>query len=100
MFDWVTLVGTLAAIASVSSFAPQAWRIIRTREVEGLSWRMYALTVAAFALWSAFGIMKREWPIIVPNLLCLLLAAFILMMLVLPQQKREKVADVIDPATD
>lgn len=95
--SWANVIGTLAAIASVLSFAPQAWRIIRTRETEGLSVRMYALTVVGFALWLAFGIVRMEWAIIVPNLLCLLFAIFILVMLLLPERKREAVADAIDP---
>jgi len=95
--ETVTIVGSLAAIASVSSFAPQAWRIIRTRSTEGLSAGMYALTVAAFALWLTFGILKTEWAIIVPNALCLMLSAFILSMIVMPQAKTVAVAEVLDP---
>jgi MtN3 and saliva related transmembrane protein len=96
--DWITIIGSIAAAASVASFAPQAWRIIRTRETKGLSARMYALTVLAFALWLTFGILKGEWPIIVPNALCLLLAGFILAMLIMPRRMRAKVADALDPA--
>ncbi len=95
--ETVTIVGSLAAIASVSSFAPQAWRIIRTRSTEGLSAGMYALTVAAFALWLTFGILKTEWAIILPNALCLMLSAFILSMIVMPQAKTVAVAEVLDP---
>ena len=95
--ETVTIVGSLAAIASVSSFAPQAWRIIRTRSTEGLSGGMYALTVAAFALWLTFGILKTEWAIILPNALCLMLSAFILSMIVMPQAKTVAVAEVLDP---
>lgn len=96
--DVINIVGTLAAILSVSSFAPQAWRIIRTRETKGLSVRMYLLTVIGFTLWFTYGILLGQWPIIVPNFLCLLLAGFILMMLLLPRHLRHKVADTIDPS--
>lgn len=95
--DTLTIIGSLAAAASVTSFAPQAWRIIRTRETEGLSVGMYALTVSAFALWLTFGIISDQWTIIVPNFLCLVLACFILMMLIVPARARDKVADAIDP---
>lgn len=93
----VTLVGALAATASVASFSPQAWRIIRTRSTEGLSAAMYSLTVIAFALWLGFGILKSEIAIIVPNALCLLLSAFILGMIFLPTRKAAVVAEAIDP---
>ena len=97
MIDTVQIIGTLAACASVASFLPQAWKIIKTRDVEGLSPLMYLLTVSAFALWMTFGLLKGEWALIVPNGLCLAAAAFILAMVLLPKQKREEVADVLDP---
>jgi len=42
--------GSLAALASTISFAPQAWKIIRTRQTGDISRGMYAITVTAFAL--------------------------------------------------
>lgn len=95
--DTSNIVGIAAAIASVTSFAPQAWRIIRTRSTEGLSSGMYSLTVAAFALWLTFGILRSEFAIIVPNALCLILSAFIFVMILLPDQKVAEVADAVDP---
>ncbi|MDF2766139.1 MAG: hypothetical protein K0S81_3133, partial [Rhodospirillales bacterium] len=41
----VTIIGSLAAICSTTSFVPQAWKIIRTRDTSSLSARMYAVTV-------------------------------------------------------
>ena len=96
----ISIIGILAAIASTSSFAPQAWKIISTREVEGLSLKMYALTVAAFSLWLLYGIGKSDWALIVPNAICLALSLFILVMILLPQDKREAVADVVQPDLD
>ena len=93
----VTLVGALAAICSTVSFVPQAWKIIRTRDTSGLSARMYAVTVTGFSLWLAYGIMLGEWPLIVTNAVCLALSAFILAMRILPQRKKEAVADLLDP---
>jgi MtN3 and saliva related transmembrane protein len=95
--DLVTLIGSLAAIASTTSFAPQAWKIVKTRDTSGLSGRMYAVTVAAFGLWLTYGIMKGEWPLIVPNAICLALSGFILAMKLLPEGKKHAVADALDP---
>jgi len=92
-----TIIGSIAAILSVTSFAPQAWRIIRTREVEGLSSKTYFLTALGFSLWTTYGVLLGEWPIIVPNILCLILSSFIWVMLILPKKQRHKVADVLDP---
>jgi MtN3 and saliva related transmembrane protein len=93
--DMVTIVGYLAALCSMSSFTPQAWKVIKTRETSGISIRMYAVTVVGFALWLAFGVMKGEWPIIITNAVCLVLAAFILVMTILPVQQKEAIADAL-----
>ncbi len=96
--DIVSIVGTIGAIASVGSFTPQAWKTIRARNTEGLSAMMYGLTCLSFACWSTFGILKGEWTMIVPNLLCLALSLFLFAMILLPPDKAEKVAEAIDPA--
>jgi MtN3 and saliva related transmembrane protein len=97
--DAVTLVGALATLASTTSFAPQAWKIVKTRDTGAISVRMYAITVAGFALWLAYGVMLGQWPLIATNGVCLLLSSFILAMKLLPQGRREAVAATLDPAT-
>lgn len=92
------VIGTAAAIFSVSAFVPQAWRIIKTRKTEDLSTPMWIFQVTAFALWIVYGIALGEYPIIVPNVICFLLAAFILTMKLLPRKKRERVADAVESA--
>lgn len=95
--DSIQIIGFCAAAASVTSFFPQAWKIIKSRETENLSAKMYALTCIAFALWLAFGVAKGEWALIVPNALCLAAALFILAMIVAPPRTTTKVAEAIDP---
>jgi MtN3 and saliva related transmembrane protein len=97
MIDWITVAGTIGATASVASFTPQAWKIIRSRSAEGLSLRMFALTSLAFAAWTTFGLLKGEWTLVIPNAICLVLALFILAMIALPDHKTEKVAETLDP---
>lgn len=96
--DLVTVIGYLAALCSTTSFAPQGWRIIKTRDTSAISMRMYLITVVGFALWLAYGLMKGEWPLILTNSICLTLSAFILAMKLLPQRKKEAVADALDPS--
>lgn len=95
--DLALVVGYLASICSMTSFVPQAWKIIKTGDTAALSKRMYAVTVTGFALWSVFGVMRMEWPIILTNTVCFCLSAFILFMKVLPRARREKVAAKLDP---
>jgi MtN3 and saliva related transmembrane protein len=75
-----TILGILAAAVSTASFAPQAWKIIRSRKTKDISTGMYLLTVVGFALWIGFGIRLGQWPLIAANSICLLLSGFILLM--------------------
>jgi len=97
MIDSATVVGGIAAVLSTVSFVPQATKIIRSRDTSSISTGMYAVTVAGFTLWTAYGAMQTAWPLIASNAICLLLSAFILTMKLLPQRQKEKVADAVEP---
>lgn len=98
--DTATIIGSLATIASTTSFVPQAWKVIRTRDLKGVSTGMYAVTVVGFSLWLTYGLLLGQFPLIVTNGICLLLSAFILVMKLLPKHKRDAVADTLDPTID
>lgn len=80
MPDWTaTALGTIAGLASTFSFAPQvlkAWR----EGTRTLSRRMYIVTVTAFTLWIAYGVLIASTPIIVFNALSLVLSGTILVL--------------------
>lgn len=95
--DLATATGAAAALCSTASFAPQAWKIIRTRDTAAISGRMYVLTVAAFALWLGYGLLRADLALIAPNAVCLALSAFILVMKYLPQRQKDAVASTLDP---
>ena len=97
--DWVTTVGFAAAAASTVSFSPQAWKIIKSRDTQGISAASYSITTLAFALWLAYGVMLDRWPLIISNGICLALSGFILVMTLLPQSKKEQVAESLDPGS-
>lgn len=95
--DTVSVIGFLAAACSVSSFVPQAFKILRTRDTSSLSPPMYALTTTGFLLWTAYGVAQGQWPLILTNAVCFVLAAFILVMTLLPKREKEAVAETIAP---
>ena len=97
--DVATIVGALATLCSTTSFVPQAWKVVRTRDTSAISKRMYAITVAGFSLWLAYGVLLGQWPLIVTNGICLVLSSFILLMKALPRAQKEKVAAALDPTT-
>ncbi|RVT95838.1 hypothetical protein EOD42_16490 [Rhodovarius crocodyli] len=95
--DLATVIGTAATLASVTSFAPQAWRIIHTRDIRAISAPTYALTVAGFMLWFIYGALLGQWPLMVTNAICCAMSAFILVMKLLPRHSRQAVAKAVDP---
>lgn len=91
--DIVTLIGVGAAICSMTSFIPQAWKIARSGETRDVSRRMYLLSVTGFGLWITYGVMNSDWPIIVTNCVCGLLSLFILGMTLVSHETREKIKE-------
>jgi MtN3 and saliva related transmembrane protein len=71
-------VGTLAALCSMTSFVPQIAKILRERDAESVSLRMYAVTVTGFTLWIVYGVLIESWPVVGANAVCLVLSATIL----------------------
>jgi MtN3 and saliva related transmembrane protein len=98
--DLTLVIGTGAALVSTVSFLPQAWKIIRTRNTSGISTGMYAMTVAGFLLWLGYGLLRGEWPLIVPNAICLFVSSFIFAMKLLPKRSMRSVADALNPSAN
>jgi MtN3 and saliva related transmembrane protein len=97
--DAASLVGAGATLASTTSFLPQAWKVIRTRDTAAISTGMYAVTVVGFALWLTYGLLLGALPLIITNSVCLALSGFILAMKLLPRHQRVAVAEALDPHT-
>lgn len=76
----IDALGYLAATLTTLSFLPQAWMTFRSRDVSGISLGMYAAFTLGIALWLAYGVLLRAWPIVIANALTFLLAAAILLM--------------------
>jgi MtN3 and saliva related transmembrane protein len=74
----VDAIGAGAALCSTSSFVPQLVKLAREKTAEAVSAPMFALTVAAFCLWSAYGLVLHSWPLLISNLISLGLSAAIL----------------------
>jgi MtN3 and saliva related transmembrane protein len=76
----VNTIGVVAAVCSMSSFLPQALKIIRERDASSVSVRMYIVTVTGFVLWTLYGVLLKSWPLVGSNLVSLALASLILVL--------------------
>jgi MtN3 and saliva related transmembrane protein len=51
--DLPDFLGYTAATLSTAAFIPQVWRTFRTKDVSGISLRMYSIFTAGIAVWLA-----------------------------------------------
>ncbi len=74
------IVGSAAALCSITSFAPQMIKIWKDRDASSVSLKTYSLTVTCFVLWVAYGVMTTAWPITIANACALVMASGVLFM--------------------
>ena len=82
-------VGYAAAILTTGSFVPQALLTLRTRDVSGISFSMYSAFAVGVALWLLYGVLSRQWPIVVANAVTLALALVILSVKVKEDRRKD-----------
>jgi MtN3 and saliva related transmembrane protein len=75
-----TLIGLAAATCTTLAFLPQAIKVIRTKQTKGLSLVMYSIFTLGVFLWLVYGILVKDPPLIIANIITLILAAIILIM--------------------
>ena len=88
--SFVDAIGYLAATLTTASFVPQAWLTFRTRDVSGVSLAMYSAFTLGIALWLAYGVLIRAWPIVIANLVTFALASGILTMKIAIERRRRR----------
>ena len=84
------ILGYCAAALTIGSFVPPAVLTLRTRNVSGISVGMYSAFTVGVALWLAYGVVLREWPIVVANAVTLVLAATILRVKIVEERRAQK----------
>jgi len=74
----IDALGFVAGALTTSAFLPQVLKSWQTRDLSGISLRMYSLFTAGVALWLVYGIALANRPIILWNLVTLVLAGVVL----------------------
>ena len=72
------LVGYVAAGLTTASFFPQAVKTLRSGDTKAISLGMYALFTNCVALWSLYGLLVNDGPVLAANLITLIPAAVVL----------------------
>jgi len=76
--ELASALGFAAATCTTISFLPQVVHILRTRDTSAISGWMYLVFCAGVALWLAYGLVIRDAPMILANVITLALAGTVL----------------------
>lgn len=72
------IIGTLAGIFTTIAVVPQIHKAIKTKKVDDISPVFFSFLLLGVGLWTAYGILKTDWPIMVTNGISFLLNATML----------------------
>jgi MtN3 and saliva related transmembrane protein len=78
--DMTSGLGLLAGGLTTASFVPQVTKIWKSKSAEDVSLKMFVAFCIGVALWLTYGIIKKDWAILLTNGVTLLLGLAILVM--------------------
>lgn len=78
MPDFVDFIGYSASVLSTIAFLPQAWYVIKTKDVKSISLATYSIFVASVVFWFIYGCFLQDMPIVLSNVVCIVLGSIIL----------------------
>lgn len=74
------MIGMSAAICTTIAFIPQVIKIYKAKDAKEISILTFCIFSLGVFLWLIYGIMIKEWPVIIANFITLLLALMIIVM--------------------
>lgn len=91
--DFTEAIGFAAGLLSTAANIPQTIKVIKTRSTKSLSAPTYALLFIGLVLWTIYGFMKGDLPVILSNMVAGTLCGIILVMKLLalrhPEEEKE-----------
>lgn len=85
--DVIQLLGYAAGILTTLAVLPQIIKSWKTREIKDVSPFMFSLLIFGVGLWTVYGILKNDIPIIIFNGISFLLNSSMLVLLILYRRK-------------
>jgi len=65
----ITILGLIATTFSMISFLPQAIQCWKTKRTKDISLQSYLILESAAILWLTYGILQKDFPIILSNVI-------------------------------
>jgi MtN3 and saliva related transmembrane protein len=76
----LAFIGYAAGTLTTLSFVPQVWRAWHTRHTDDLAWAWLVAFQAGLSLWLIYGVILRDWPIILANFVTIALCAVLMLL--------------------
>ncbi len=76
--DGAEMLGLVAGFIGAFAFAPQAIKILRTRDAADVSALTYVMVLSGAVLWAGYGVLREAPSIILWNVVAASLAALVL----------------------
>ena len=78
--DMTSALGLLAGGLTTASFVPQVTKIWKSKSAEDVSLVMFVAFCVGVGLWLTYGVLKKDWAILLTNGVTLVLGLAILVM--------------------
>lgn len=75
--NWISIVGTAAAVCMILGYLPQAITTIRTRDTDGIAMPTFLMMGLGSLFFIIQGIMLSNWPLAITNIITFICAAII-----------------------
>lgn len=85
--EWESILGYAAGILTTVAVLPQIIQSWKTRKVKDVSPFMFSLLISGVGLWTIYGIIKNDIPIIIFNGISFLLNGSMLILMLLFKKK-------------
>ena len=89
--DWVTSIGLVAAFCTTTAFLPQVIKSWKTKHVKDISLMYFVLVTFGIFMWFIYGLIIKDFPVIIANGISVLLAGSILYLKLKDVFKKHKI---------
>ncbi|MBU2995411.1 SemiSWEET transporter [Cellulophaga baltica] len=80
--DIKEVIGVLAGVFTTIAVLPQIVKAVKTQKVSDISPFMYIILCIGVGMWTIYGVMKKDWPIIITNGISLVFNSVMLYILI------------------
>ncbi|MBC8770052.1 SemiSWEET transporter [Arenibacter sp. BSSL-BM3] len=77
--EWI---GILAGIFTTIAAMPQIIKVWKSKKVDDVSWGMFCILILGVFLWTVYGIIKEDYPIIITNGISTILNSIMLALII------------------